>query len=386
MDHGQEVPRSLVRQVRLGVALQDALDSWAAESVDPLLGLVADALAIAQRTGGSQERALDAVVAAARDREALRREVRALASQARASAAVMVLMPMAFALIVAVLDPRVARFYVGTALGPLAVGVGLALDGLGALVDVAARAAGLVIRLVAAVAAVGIVIAVAVPHRPLAPSVPAVGVRTVTRGSWPGRLGPPRSVERVVAGLTVLTAWVVFGPVALVLGTGVGLVVPSLLRRDADRRRRRAIGAALPELIDLFTIAASAGHPVPSALASVGPRAPGPVRQLVGEAVVRFERGIPLAESLDLLAVDLGPGSRDLVHALNQATASGAPLAPLLDAVARTSRDTRRRESQAAARRLPVTMLLPLAMCVLPAAIVLAVVPVLMVSIASLAP
>lgn len=253
--------------------------------------------------------------------------------------------------------------------------------------DVAARAAGLVIRLLAPAAAAGLVIVAAVPRRPLAPSVGAVVAERDVMGTWSGhRGGPPRSVERVVVGLALLMASLVFGPVALVLGMGVGLVVPSLLRRDADRRRRRAIAAALPELIDLFTIAASAGHPVPSALASVGPRAPGPVRQLVGEAVVRFERGIPLAESLDLLGVDLGPGSRDLVHALNQATASGAPLAPLLDAVARTSRDTRRRESQAAARRLPVTMLLPLAMCVLPAAIVLAVVPVLMVSIASLAP
>jgi len=38
------------------------------------------------------------------------------------------------------------------------------------------------------------------------------------------------------------------------------------------------------------------------------------------------------------------------------------------------------------ARRLPVTMLLPLVACILPAAILLAVVPVLLVSVSSLAP
>ena len=67
-----------------------------------------------------------------RERDALAREVRALASQARTSAVVLVAAPLMFALVVGVVDDQVGRFLVSPA-GLVCVVVGLGLDAAGAV-------------------------------------------------------------------------------------------------------------------------------------------------------------------------------------------------------------------------------------------------------------
>ena len=126
-----EGARRACSRVRAGAPLHDALDQWAAEDPDAAVALAADALAIASASGGSLVRAIDAVVDAVRERRQLHREVRALASQAQASAAVLVVMPVAFAAAVAGLDPRIRDFYLASAGGPLCLVAGAVLDGLG---------------------------------------------------------------------------------------------------------------------------------------------------------------------------------------------------------------------------------------------------------------
>ena len=101
-------------------------------SGNPTRTLLADALAISAATGGSQLRAVDAVIDAERERAALRREVRALASQAQTSAVVLVVLPVGFAVAVAAVDPRVRAFYLGSALGVGCLVVGCLLDAAGA--------------------------------------------------------------------------------------------------------------------------------------------------------------------------------------------------------------------------------------------------------------
>ncbi len=125
--------RRLVRRVASGAGVQPAMDAWVAEDSDPALRLLADALAISSATGGSHLRAVDAVIEAVRERAAVQREARALASQAQSSAAVLVGLPVVFAVAVAVLDPRVRAFYLTVPVGPLCVAIGLALDGVGAV-------------------------------------------------------------------------------------------------------------------------------------------------------------------------------------------------------------------------------------------------------------
>ncbi len=225
---------------------------------------------------------------------------------------------------------------------------------------------------------------------------------------WGARLPPPRPIAQVgradrapstmrrtvadpgpslrvalVVGWTV-TACLAIGPVPALL-----LVALSVLGRSSIRSTRRRSGAAakaraMPELIDLFVVAASAGHAVASSLEQVAPRAPPAVRSEVLAAVARRRRGLPIDSVLAEMAGALGSSSGPLVDALRRSASSGAPLLPMLREAGAGARELRRSTAEAAARRLPVTMLLPLAACILPAAVLLAVVPVVLVSLASL--
>jgi tight adherence protein B len=94
--------------------------------------LVVRALTLTVRIGGPSAVVLDAVASTLRERAALGREVRALSTQARASAAVMIVSPVVFAVLAGGADQRVLAF-LPTAPGLLCVGAGLVLDVLGAL-------------------------------------------------------------------------------------------------------------------------------------------------------------------------------------------------------------------------------------------------------------
>jgi tight adherence protein C len=200
------------------------------------------------------------------------------------------------------------------------------------------------------------------------------------------RAGGDRRAAAAFAVVVIASAVLVFGPAAGIVGLGLLVAGPRCMRRRSAARRRAAVAGAVPDLVDLFLVAASAGHPVAGSLAVVGPRSPPAVRLPVLAAGERFRRGLPLAECLAGLGDDLAPAGTALAEALQQAAASGVPVVPLLEGVAATARDERRRRAQEAARRLPVTMLFPLVLCILPAAVLLAVVPVLVVSVGSLAP
>ncbi len=62
----------------------------------------------------------------------------------------------------------------------------------------------------------------------------------------------------------------------------------------------------------------------------------------------------------------------------------GDPLVPVLDRLSVEARMVRRRQAEEAARRLPVQLLFPLVLCVLPAFVLLAVVPLLLAAVPQL--
>lgn len=208
--------------------------------------------------------------------------------------------------------------------------------------------------------------------------------RLVAARGAPGRPHADRATRMVLVAALIVGAVLIGG---VVLGALAGLVAAGAARTSRllrQRRSRAAIETALPDLVELFLVSASSGQPVAGSLAVVAARAPPAVAGPVAAADRRFRHGLPLAQTLTDLGQELGGAGVQLADALRQAASAGVPLVPLLEGVAATVRDQRRRRAQEAARRLPVTMLFPLVACILPAAVLLSVVPVLVVSVASL--
>lgn len=115
-----------------GVSLRDALDELVARHPVAPVRLAAAALLVGADTGAAPGRAVDGVAATIRDHLALEREAAAQATQARTSAAVLVLAPLGFTVFAVLADPRVATFLFRTPVGLLCVALGGGLDALGA--------------------------------------------------------------------------------------------------------------------------------------------------------------------------------------------------------------------------------------------------------------
>jgi tight adherence protein B len=109
-----------------GVPLRAALDEWRRSHPQPPVALATAVLSFSVHTGAPAARAVDGAAATLRERVVLHGEVRALAAQARASAGVVAIAPLAFTVVVSVGDPRVLAWLVGSPVGwvCLVAGVG----------------------------------------------------------------------------------------------------------------------------------------------------------------------------------------------------------------------------------------------------------------------
>lgn len=133
------VPRVLARELaRLharraaGAAFVDACRGWAADHPDADTVAVAGACCVALESGGPTASGFAGLAAALRARAEVRAEAVALATQARLSATVIALAPLAFLLVAGAGDRRVIDGLLGTAAGRTCLVLGLLLDGLGA--------------------------------------------------------------------------------------------------------------------------------------------------------------------------------------------------------------------------------------------------------------
>jgi tight adherence protein B len=118
-------------RMQAGEELALALRRWEASARDPVAGLPVTALLLAGESGGPRAWAVEQVAATLRERAAVEGELRGQVSQARLSAAVVVLSPLAFAALLLVVDARVLAFFL-TPAGLLCALVGALLDGGGA--------------------------------------------------------------------------------------------------------------------------------------------------------------------------------------------------------------------------------------------------------------
>lgn len=155
---------------------------------------------------------------------------------------------------------------------------------------------------------------------------------------------------------------------------------PGRVRRGRGRRARagdlRALERDLPAAIDLLSLSVSAGHSLHTAVVAVATTTRGPVAAALRRAVDGFERGGRLGDELSALPARHGEPLRPLITTLVATLASGAPAGPALQRLADAERRRLRRRAEERVRRLPVLLLAPLIGLVLPAFVVVTIVPV----------
>jgi hypothetical protein len=151
-------------------------------------------------------------------------------------------------------------------------------------------------------------------------------------------------------------------------------VVRSLRGRRGTRGADVALAREVPVAIDLLGVAVGAGC-TPYLAVDVAARwSPAPVATAFSDVLRSCALGLDFEAALDGV-VRATPRLRPLADALLATDRLGVPVGPVLARLAEEDRTALRRAAEAHARRIPVRLLFPLVFLVLPAFVVLTVVP-----------
>lgn len=193
------------------------------------------------------------------------------------------------------------------------------------------------------------------------------------RGPWIENRSA-RTTTCVVAAVAV--CWTLGGARAGAAGVALGLALSWWLGRlesPSAARAREQVERDLPLAADLMAACVEAGRPVDASLRVVAQAVGGELGRRFLAVTSRLELGADAATEWDRVAAD--PLLTPLGRAMRRTAASGA--APV-DALLRLSDDQRRKQrsrSQARARSCGVKAAGPLALCFLPAFMLIGVVP-----------
>jgi tight adherence protein C len=201
----------------------------------------------------------------------------------------------------------------------------------------------------------------------------AVGARL---RRFAGRSPDPDADHRVGSAVALGLLGTVVHPAVGIASAAVPFAVDVLRRRRRARRAADELIAEVPDVVDLFRVAAGGGLTVLQAIEAVGAAIDGQLAPVLCDVHRRVFLGERLVDVLHVLA-RVGEPVRPLAGALLSAERDGSALAAPLERAAEHARDLRRRRAEEAARRVPVQLLFPLVVCVLPAFGLLTVVPLL---------
>jgi tight adherence protein C len=191
-------------------------------------------------------------------------------------------------------------------------------------------------------------------------------------------------VGSVMAGFAIGLIMLVTGFVKVKIGLGLmlflpmlGGLVPSYWLRFRIKGRRERVTNDLPDLLDLMTISVAAGLGLEQAMQVSCARFESPVCEELRLTLREMELGLSRHDALENMK--LRTDIDDLVTfavVLSQADALGLPIGRVLQAQADEMRDKRRQRAREKAAKVPVKILFPLALCFLPAILIIVLGPI----------
>ena len=153
----------------------------------------------------------------------------------------------------------------------------------------------------------------------------------------------------------------------------------------ARKRRTLEIDAEVPQLLDLLAVASSAGLSAPLALRRASEAVYGPLADELRQVLRASDLGARWRDELAAMASRTGSADlRRAVAALGRTETLGASLATSTAELAASVRAARRAATTQRARTAPIKMLFPLVFLILPAFLLLTVVPVLLSTVRSI--
>lgn len=167
------------------------------------------------------------------------------------------------------------------------------------------------------------------------------------------------------------------GPIGLVVGAVLAVMTwVAIGRMDPPgiRRRQAACARQLPLLVDLFGIALAAGAAPAHALAAARAALPGPAAERLAEVQARLALGVDPEPVWRSLITD--PALAPLGRAMARAQASGSSVATTIARLSDELARAGRADVEGRARAVGVRAAIPLGVCLLPAFLLLGVVPV----------
>jgi Flp pilus assembly protein TadB len=148
-----------------------------------------------------------------------------------------------------------------------------------------------------------------------------------------------------------------------------------LARRESPqaRRSRERVARDLPQVVDLLGVALAAGAAPSTALASVAAAVEGPVAQ----ELATIRHSLVLGRDPVRVWHDAAqrPGLAALGRTMARAVESGASVSDALHRLAEDLRAATRTEAEGRARTVGVRAAIPLGLCLLPAFVLLGIVP-----------
>ena len=272
---------------------------------------------------------------------------------------------------------------------------------------------GTVVALLAALGSVAVVGAVGLRRPPDVLAVYAVGRADAVRvssaldrvGRWPllRRVGISRVTEarlglsgtgwrdrQVVAAkgilaTAMLSGLTIAGPLLAVPAATIAWRIPDIVLARLARRTVAAADREIPVLLDLLAVATSAGLPPPLAFRRAVDAATGPLADQLRSVINASDLGGRWRDELNRVGERLDLRDlRRLLGSLARTDAVGSSLAEEVAHLASDVREVRRAAAAQRARTAPVKMLFPLVFLVLPAFLLLTVVPVLLTTVRSI--
>ena len=130
---GREVQK-VVNEVNVGATLDIALENMQKRVESPDFELVVTAVLIQRQVGGNLAQILDTISGTIQERIRMRREVMALTAQGRMSGIVLVLLPIALAVVLSVINPNYLKPLVEEEIGHFCVASAVVLEIIGYIV------------------------------------------------------------------------------------------------------------------------------------------------------------------------------------------------------------------------------------------------------------